>query len=427
MKKRIVLVLLAFVFALSFLTGCSDFWSSITGGNKDGGTAGQTIVARSERNIVTPASEIASPGYDLQSSFYNFDTQTSYYVYYLGKVERIPLSPNLDPFAFNGTIGGTVPFVVQDTSMTATEISQQLSTSASQTFSFGYDYSFNFGIDAMINTGINISANVSIQKSTSLTVSNLVTHSSSTSQTLNYVFTKDNPKGYYRYILFADADYFGVIKVDENSGEASTFIHQRVYARYKEFDYSPTTTFSSNSSGVLTFDTSKIDINALPIPSKCVGESHNSINPDGSKPIIELTAPSYTYYGENDAHITIDASHRYGKDDIEDFIDLTRFAPFLNSNYKLKFEVWINMKEKEDGYQEVYLMDWNGNLIAENGAHDSGDGLQGTIEWRQLATWEISGEKFGTYDLYFEYDAHGKNSDDWVRYGMETKVTVIKK
>lgn len=85
------------------------------------------------------------------------------------------------------------------------------------------------------------------------------------------------------------------------------------------------------------------------------------------------------------------------------------------------------MKEKEDGYQEVYLMDWNGNLIAQNGAYDSGDGKQDTIEWRQMATWEISGEKFGTYDLYFEYDAHGKDSDDWVRYGMETKVTVIKK
>lgn len=427
MKKRIVLVLLAFVFALSFLTGCSDFWSSITGGgNNNGGTAGQAIVARSERNIVTPASEIASPGYDLQSSFYNFDTQTSYYVYYLGKVERIPLSSNLHPFEHNGIIGGTSPYVIQDTSMTAREISEQLSTSASQTFSFGYDYSFNIGIENMINTGINVSANVSTQKESTVTVSNLVTLSNSTSQTLNYVFTKDNPKGYYRYIMFADADYFGVIKVDENSGEASTFIHQRVYAEYMGFDYSPTTTFSSNSSGTLTFDTSNININALPIPSKCVGESTNSINPDGSKPIIKLTAPSYTYYGENDKHIEIDASKRMGRDKIEDFIDLTRFAPFLNSNYKLKFEVWINMKEKSDGYQEVYLMDWNGNLIAENGAHDSGSGLQDKIEWRQMATWEISGEKFGTYDLYFEYGAHGKNSDDWVRYGMETKVSVIK-
>ncbi len=130
-----------------------------------------------------------------------------------------------------------------------------------------------------------------------------------------------------------------------------------------------------------------------------------------------------TVYYESEARETIiDASYEYTKD----WIDISSLSPFLTADYKLIFEVSVDLREKAAGYQEMYLCKSDSTHIAgiyeyEHGGSGSANKNWGTANF----TWTVSGDSC-TSTMLMRYGGHGESgSDDWYLGTTKVSVTVL--
>ena len=122
--------------------------------------------------------------------------------------------------------------------------------------------------------------------------------------------------------------------------------------------------------------------------------------------------------------------------------DELNLVPYKNYNsknlftkdYVFCFDVCINLKEKNDGYQEVYLYD---QLITTSkklefcDAQETYGMICGTVishkydstSDNHYLTWYVSGDKIKD-TMYIRYDAHGENEDTWYRNSIKIDLTI---
>lgn len=127
------------------------------------------------------------------------------------------------------------------------------------------------------------------------------------------------------------------------------------------------------------------------------------------------------YYNSGYSEKKVDATYTYDYDKF----DISCLSPFMTSGYKLQFYLEIYMWEENEGYQEIYLRNSNGENIAsigDNFAHGGG-GIDGK-GWEYF-TLTVDGENC-TNNMILRYGAHGTSSDDWYRAQAKVTVTVIR-
>ncbi len=120
-------------------------------------------------------------------------------------------------------------------------------------------------------------------------------------------------------------------------------------------------------------------------------------------------------------------------------LDLTNYTGYMSSDFIFTFHVTINLKEENDGYQEVLLYDnCTKNSDKDNITEDQARTTYGLLDWVQLShgpgtldktsynhefTFTISGDKVLEY-LYIKYDASGKYEDTWHRNSILVELSI---
>lgn len=112
---------------------------------------------------------------------------------------------------------------------------------------------------------------------------------------------------------------------------------------------------------------------------------------------------------------------------------------FMSNEYKFIFNVTVNIAEKDDGYQEIYLYTeskkYSGTNYSEAEAInygmiageiiEHGPGKKDTESYDHSFSWEVSGNRCRN-TMYIRYDAHGNDSDTWYRNNLKIVVQVVK-
>lgn len=122
-----------------------------------------------------------------------------------------------------------------------------------------------------------------------------------------------------------------------------------------------------------------------------------------------------------------------------DQIDLSKYSNYMNSDYVFMFDVTLNMSEKNDGYQEIYLYNkfdvttsddkktiayarehglvWATNLVLSPSKIE-------TTATNNYFSWAITGNNIAN-TMYIRYDAHGDNADTWYKHSMTITLKIF--
>ena len=112
--------------------------------------------------------------------------------------------------------------------------------------------------------------------------------------------------------------------------------------------------------------------------------------------------------------------------DKHDTFSIAGFREFFTSEYELTFTITLTMWEKEDGYQEVYLVDETDATVAEKRDIEYGGSKKLSKKGTEVITLIVFGDQC-TETMGLKYSAHGKDSDDWCRAQAKVEVTVRKR
>lgn len=397
MKKLLTCVLLAvFIFGLFSCSETSD--GSIT------------AIAENKRYGTTTMSEMTYSEFEAMYSFY--DNDYYYYVFYLGMIDHVPLQNTAPTYQYSGT-----PFTkeVTCTSTNSSTVSKMVSNASSKCVNMSFNSNVK-GKLGVIEAGLSASISHSEQTSATQSYTEAETYSKTVQDKTVFSFNKDSAHGYYRYILLGDVNVFGVAAKKISDGSFEYFTYEVVASQYYSLDYSPTSTFGDNNYGSLDFDVSESYLNSLPIPTVNVADSE-TVTPPVLKDPSNL---KYRY--ENKSSKEIDATYKYSDIDVFDLAEDPDFRPYMTDKYTFTFKITIQMEEKWDGFQEIYIFNSEGVEVAGISDYQCPDGETVTETW----TWKVSGENV-TDVMNMVYGAHGQWSDDWVRIYCIAEVTVNEK
>ncbi len=105
----------------------------------------------------------------------------------------------------------------------------------------------------------------------------------------------------------------------------------------------------------------------------------------------------------------------------KDWIDISQLNVFLNAGYKLSFYIEVDLKEKNDGYQELYLCNADGTHLGGKDAYEHGGSSKNTSWGTARFTVTLYGNQC-TSTMTMRYGAHGNLEDDW--YLGQCRITV---
>lgn len=357
-----------------------------------------------ERYAVKSASQMSNKRFDAEYSFYDDDCE--YYIFYLGYVSHVPLQSDVAVYEFNGSkyekeLSTTETNKTQVTQMLSTmetnSVSLELSVSAESSSSSKIE---GIGSESVLDYGFKISQTKSVTRSQS--IEKAVEYSKQISETTKFSFDDSWEKGFYRYILLGDVDVFGVLIKDIKTGEYNTYTYDVVASQYYSLDYSKSALFDECSKNQLTFSLSENEIESLEKPSRYICTK------------VE--------YKSESKQKKIDASHEYTYDEF----NISALSPFLNSEYTLCFEVVIEMKEENAGYQEIYLCRDDETHITGIYDYEFGGSGNASTSYKEVEfNWTAKGDQC-TEIMKLRYGAHGDHSDDWYRRQAKVTVTIQK-
>lgn len=148
---------------------------------------------------------------------------------------------------------------------------------------------------------------------------------------------------------------------------------------------------------------------------------------------------------DNENQITVTDSGVYGlAARSHEQMDLSEYSEYMQSGYIFAFDVTINLQEKDDGYQEIYLYnkfdvttsDGNKTLAF---AREHGLLWGTTLEYAPGKvnktpgdvhfSWVISGESIrktnGDEGMFIRYDAHGDDADTWYKNSITITLRIF--
>ena len=122
-----------------------------------------------------------------------------------------------------------------------------------------------------------------------------------------------------------------------------------------------------------------------------------------------------------------------------DQIDLTDYTRYMRERYVFVFNVGLNMHEKDDGYQEIYLYNsydktTSSEYSVEQAKRDFGLVCGTQLEHspsKQDSTkkdyhfrWVTSGSNIKS-PMFIRYDAWGNDNDTWYKNSIEVKLRIF--
>lgn len=127
------------------------------------------------------------------------------------------------------------------------------------------------------------------------------------------------------------------------------------------------------------------------------------------------------YYDSGYGEMTIDGSYEKTLDTLY----LSSLSRFMNAGYTLRFTIQIYMREKESGYQEIYLCKGDQTHVAgiSNYEYGGGGDANKSFSWVTFE-WYANGASC-TETMLLRYGANGKYSDDWVRAHVVVTVSIV--
>ncbi|MBE5751904.1 MAG: hypothetical protein E7357_05775 [Clostridiales bacterium] len=360
------------------------------------------VAVNSSRYEVKPVEEMDDNQYELKTAFR--DNQYNYYMYYLGRIERVPLQE-----AIGGTAeytGGeytrklTTSITTKETIETCTINATEECTSWSDTKEFGGE----FTIGKKDKCALTIKAGYSSTWGGSQKVSwedsfaKAEEYSKTESVEITVNFNDNYKLGFYRYILMGDIDVFATIIYDTIEKEYYSENICSVATQYYTLDYSPTSVFSSTTLDLLTFtpppleelttpeinygisiylmdgniEYNKIDSIhncdvILPIPEKegyqfagWYDENGNkyeeSIKVEALDIILNANWERATVEYINEEKRVIYDDGFYGlKQQVFDKLDLSKLSLYFSEEYTFTFSFEVTISEQNDGYQQIFL------------------------------------------------------------------------
>jgi hypothetical protein len=260
---------------------------------------------------VAAAVDESTTSYQLKASFR--DDNNYYYMFYLGRLENVPLQDNVTAVRYDGndlsytftsskTTAQTVEKCLSTANTNSTSWSHEDNYSNSNTnmteatFSFSstqeVDTKVQVGLKGFGSAGTEINIGVTEGYSSGGEMSNTInngyadvwggsnaetitdslatteSYSETVTDSLTVSFNQNYEQGYYRFILLGDVDVFATIVYDVNADEYYYSNIDKVYTKYYALDYSATADFPADSSK-LAFTVP--DISELEIPEEFYG------------------------------------------------------------------------------------------------------------------------------------------------------------
>ena len=353
-----------------------------------------------------------------------FDGKKNHYLIYMGTVETVPLSTSVAASNRNGK--AIITFSSEQVRETALAnsiaLSLSQSTSVATTFDFGWDVVIDLGVECTTT----IEHGMSIERASSITEA--VSKSIGTS--ITYEIDEKDPIGWYRIALysFCDAYYSIVLSNDEEPviEKYELILCPREDECYTVLEYLGDGTTSPKK----TYD---IEEQLIDDP-----EDFYKQLPKPKNDLVFITN-DVVYEQKSTGTQTISDGGYYGygcPSDKKDILDLSEYRLLFSDKYLFSINVQIDISEKDDGYQEIYLYNTVNEeskskldiqkLKEEKGliagiVIEHGPGKLDKTAKTYNFTWHISGKDVKE-TMYLCYDSHGNSGDTW--YKSDLKVTI---
>lgn len=362
---------------------------------------------------------------DHKAEYSFYDEENYYYVFYLGDVTHIPLQDNATVFEYRGN-DYSREFTTAETNTQT--VSNMVTTAQEKCVeqSFGVKGEADFkGLKKIVDLGISLEYKNSASQTLTQeeTYEKAQEYSKERAETVTFAFNSSCKHGYYRYILLGDAEVFGVLVKNKESGEYYTDIYNMLVSQYFSLDYSTVSTFYDNNYGKLKFEMTEEEIAALQTPTLSLEEVKEEEEEKEPEEIVASDAYKTAKVIYDTGNYPIIVTDTEVKSD--DFY-ITELSPYMTNEYILRFEIKLCMREVDAGYQEIYL--YNGKGTHVQGINEYAYGGTGfankTASWITF-NWSVNGAQC-TERMEMRYAAHAGGADTWVIEDTIITVTVSK-
>ncbi len=380
---------------------------------------------------VQAAPELTQFGQGMTDDTYN------YFCFKLGVTKNVPLYYE-NGYQHNGTLDSTYKWESRSISATAyeeaIESSSQVSTTTKSSISFSTSLSSGItasygGLKAETTAKLESNLSQSLSTSYSTATKDSFTHTmqnkleESRSRTIS--IPASAPRGYYRYVMYADFDVYVALlcHIESRTVEYAYLSVPRKASIFDTFHYSEKNDFSDfNPAQTLPltpdmFSTLSLDLFERGLSNKVPNYEYAKL---GSKPL---------YTNGTDRTITDDGYYGLCHVDQGDYIhkELAPFAHYMHAGYTFCFTISIEAETKGnifgsyDGYHELHLYKQENSKTNRN-LNDTVAAQQygwlAKAEWTSDGTKDfhfyIRGDQFSQEKLLvLLYDARGKGEDTW--------------
>lgn len=355
-KKFIICLFLATLFS-TLLIGCNDSTSS----EEKATTTINGVDVVYTRAVAKPVDK-NNTKYELATSFKDEDFY--YYVYYLGRIENVPLQ-SANEVTVQEYIGIPFSYTFETTKTTTTSIETQIAEANEECSNWQDELSREMSVTAGVTIGPKDVAQTSLETTFSAgfqhawggeittSIENTITeaqeYSEESSKKIEISFDENFKHGFYRYILMGDIDVFATIIYDVEEDVYYCENTNSIVSRRYRLDYSDNSEFLSATNQNLPFDYP--DLSKLAQPTlDCTPEITSedpvlSYNSASKSLIVNLSS-----YQETGIVTLEDTSeNKWFEDHFKD--NVLTIPPKYNSQEIKKVKiVGSYLKEDEDGY-----------------------------------------------------------------------------
>ena len=403
--------------------------------------------------ISSSARFISHQNLDISYTSYKLDG-LYYYIFNLGYIEGVPLQDKSNPDNSYRYTGETeITEALSTSSETSTTISEKVEHAQENCTTWNNDFSAHIGLTytkelkfaGISERKLSLSVDVgyahqwggSTSKSSSSSVEEAETYSKKYGKTSTFKWTPNLSKvGWYRYVLEGTISMYACVIYDPIQEKYLLIDTYSVIDKtYWTLEYSEDSYFSNTAYTPLTLNDSCYSIIGTE-PEKEYNVSDLPIDKDENESNSYVVNTTNILSKTNNLTITQDGYYGLQEKDY-DVLDLSVYKNegYFTKDYVFCFDVCVNISEKNNGYQEIYLYNQIKNTSKEvqiSEAQDSYGMICGSVISHgggsaasdHCDVWYVRGDQIKD-TMYIRYDAHGDGDDTWYRRAIKVDLTIV--
>ena len=403
--------------------------SNVGDNNNQGGSSSNTSKPSDIFNVQTDepdsisefTKDSASLDGRIASSYW--DGEYNYYLVYMGTVKTTPIATGLAGY-YNGKNNATLTFTKETTEKESTTdvirvIERELASIKA---------SVEVGIGEFVKAGVE--AYYETEKTTETASEVTKEIGESIGSGITYV-VDSGEKGFYRISLYSFCDAYYVIKTNEARTELldySLTLCPRKEDCYTMLEY------LGDTDDKKTYDVEKDQIENPTNFFRSLPEPKNDMVNMKNEDLTPNTGVSST------ATITDYGSYGMGCPEAsKTVLNMSKYKNLFKKEFMFRFTVTVQIAEKDDGYQEIYLYnqkndptstDYKIHTLQNEKGLLAGAVIEHTPSSKDTSntpytiTWYVSGDKVKE-TMYIVYDAHGQRGDSWNRGNVDVTLDIV--